>query len=189
MDAQIFDDLTRSIGSEGRGRRWILKAVGAGVAALAARTLGFAQPAAAAVCGSEGDPCRRRGDCCSGVCRGPKGKKRCRRRGAGTCQQGQDSCRANPDDVPRCNGKDFCGCFVTTGGSSFCGTGGDCARCRSDADCVARGFPKGSACIEATRGICGENCAELSGTACVLPCGAGQPIPNAETTGLFGAAD
>ena len=189
MDERSFDGLTRLFGSRGRDRRWVFKAVGTTVAALAAGTIGPASAADAAACGSEGDPCRRRGDCCSGLCQGPKGKRRCRARGVGTCQQGEDSCRANPDDVPRCNGKDFCGCFVTTGGSSFCGTGGDRARCRSDADCVARGFPKGSACIEANRGICGENCAELSGTACVLPCSAGQPIPNSETTGLFGVAD
>ena len=181
MDTRSFDDLTRRIGGAGRDRRGILKVAAAGLALLIAGSGGGVPDAEAARCGNEGSPCRRRGQCCSGRCQGPKGKKTCRARGAGTCKRGQDTCQTGPGNAPACNGRAGCSCFVTTGGSSFCSSGdGTCEPCRSDADCVAKGSPQGSACVRADRGFCGAECGQ-TGTACVAPCGFEPPVDDLDT--------
>ncbi len=40
-------------------------------------------------CVSAGEFCKHAGQCCSGVCRGKKGKKRCRAHDTGGCAAGQ----------------------------------------------------------------------------------------------------
>jgi hypothetical protein len=124
------------------------------------------------------DPCRRHTQCCSGICTGKPGRKRCRAHGTGSCsQQGIGVCTAPNPALHRCNGNPNCFCFHTTAGSNFCGSflGGDgCAVCTRDIDCLTLGFPAGSACVPVANGHCTE-AACASAMACVPPCGFEPP--------------
>ena len=180
MDADRFDTLTHSLTGAATSRRRLLTAAGSALATLAA-ALGVADAGATHyTCRHVGKPCTRKGQCCSGLCRGPQGKKTCRARGAGTCQQqGQAlGCTASDVTMARCNNDAGCVCMRTTADSNYCAKNvcldgdpicGRCAVCKRDADCVAQGFPAGSACIPHTDGRCAGLCE--SGTACLLPCG------------------
>lgn len=122
-------------------------------------------------CRSVGVACQNAEQCCSGICQG----KKCRAHGTGTCRQDKPGyCASVPDDYPYVACQANCGCFRTTAGSNFCSrgvaTGGEqCTDCKKDADCIALGYPAGSACAP-TQGInCGGFCD--SGMACLYPCG------------------
>ena len=123
-------------------------------------------------CLEVGDPCQNADQCCSGICEGKKGTRRCRARGVGTCdQQALGWCRA---DTLKCNNSQDCACIRTTAGSNFCvqlnvPDEEICADCQRDADCEVLGFPAGSACAPFSVGICAGACE--SGMACVPPCG------------------
>jgi hypothetical protein len=118
-----------------------------------------------------GDSCKSADQCCSGICDGKKGKRACRAHGAGTCKPQPGVC-TNPDPgLGTCNNNNFCYCHRTTANSIYCADQEhtECADCRKDADCVALGYPPGSACIPYSEGICSGACE--SGMACVVPCG------------------
>jgi hypothetical protein len=127
-------------------------------------------------CLEVGDPCKRAGQCCSGICQGRKGKKRCQAHGVGTCaQDGPDFCSAL--EVPFCNENDppTCVCARTTANSNFCGTPFPptaCADCQTDGDCEALGFPPGSACVPWRSGTC-DLC--QTGMTCMAPCSSNPP--------------
>jgi hypothetical protein len=126
-------------------------------------------------CLEVGDPCKNATQCCSGVCDGKKGKKRCGAHGAGTCDQnGAGVCTADNLGSFRCNNEVNCACIHTTAGSNFCADLDVavleiCADCQTDADCEALGRPAGSACIPVFAGECAGLCD--SGMACFAPCG------------------
>jgi hypothetical protein len=127
-------------------------------------------------CFEVGDPCTSEADCCSGVCEG----KKCRAHGTDVCGQDEPGvCTAPFDDIPSLGCGTNCFCYRTTAGSNFCSSGvwtGDqwnCTDCKTDADCLALGFPAGSACAQVGRGICSGWCD--SGMACLLPCGTKRP--------------
>ena len=173
MDQQQFDALLKRLAVEPRPRRSALLLLAGGVlGGLVAR----AGPGAAAAtgCAKVGKPCKRATHCCSGICTGKHGKKKCRGHGAGTCQRGQDICTDPNPDLDRCNNNALCACIVTTAGTSFCydqtfGGGNWCADCERDTDCVGLGFPTGSACGPVSAGRCAGLCE--SSTACLAPCG------------------
>ena len=136
-------------------------------------------------CLEVGDPCRRRQQCCSGICAGKRGKKRCRAHGAARCpQKTPGACTAKYNDIPSLKCDARCFCYRTTAGSNFCSQGvyndkRNCAVCRRDADCVALGFPPGSACAPIPRsGTCAGFCD--TGTACLAPCAVDLPAPPEE---------
>jgi hypothetical protein len=114
-------------------------------------------------CRSVGVACQNADQCCSSICAGKQGMKKCRAHDTGTCKQ---------DGVlAPCNNRTNCGCFRTTAGSDVCAElfpPSDCVECQRDADCLALGFPSGSACAP---GPC------ESGLACMAPCGAELPDP------------
>ena len=182
MDADRFDTLTRSLTRAASSRRRLLTRIARGALGGAAATLGLSVTEATHFdCRHVGIACTRTRQCCSGICRGPQGKKTCRAHGAGTCKQGEPGiCTAPQPELATCNNDADCGCVVTTGGSSFCGdffvpsgcgkACTDCAVCKRDADCVRKGFPPGSACAPFSAGRCAGICE--SGTKCVVPCGA-----------------
>ncbi len=126
-------------------------------------------------CLSVGQRCTKADQCCSDICQGKKGKKSCRARGSGTCdQQALAFCEVTDSQPAICNGNDNCRCFRTTAGSSFCAdsTGsnnpGFCVDCTKDADCAALGFPPGSACLPLSNGNCALFGCEMG---CLVPCG------------------
>lgn len=121
-------------------------------------------------CFEVGGPCASEADCCSSICDGGT----CRAHDTGICQQGVPGfCSATSvEEIAElaCNGL-YCFCFRTTAGSNICSAGpatggGNCADCKTDADCEALGYPPGSACAPSA-GICGV-C--QSGTVCLAPC-------------------
>src|SRR5581483_12329817 len=90
-------------------------------AALSARLSGAPTPAiAASGCAKVGKSCKQADQCCSGICTGKHGKKKCRGHGAGTCQRSQDICTVPAPDLARCNNNANCQCFPTTAGTIFC---------------------------------------------------------------------
>jgi hypothetical protein len=122
-------------------------------------------------CLGVGQPCK--GDstiCCSGICAGSAPRKGrpdtrvCAAHDTGTCKQ---------DGVlAPCNNRTNCGCFRTTAGSDVCAElfpPSACAACQRDADCLALGFPPGTACA-----LSAIPC-ESGRMACMVPCGAMLP--------------
>ena len=165
MDTTRFDKITQTFVLKARSRRSLVKlAAGAALAAALGR-IGREESVAAA-CRKVGDECRRAGQCCSGVCKGPDGKKTCRAHNVGTCTPDQDTCKQFD---ATCNGRTDCFCRITTGGASFCsGLGSKSGACERDADCEARGFPAGSACVRRTST---SGCEAETATFCAPPCG------------------
>jgi hypothetical protein len=175
MDERLFDALARSFATP-RPRRSALRFLTGGALAgiLGGRRLADVK-AAKGRCKRIGKPCKRSRQCCSGICSGRKGRKKCREHDVGTCPAGSNSCELGVRIA--CNGDESCGCFGTRGGGRFCGNGElfACVACTRDAECTARGFPPGSACI-ALSGPCLGACAgEGTVTACVPPCDAPNP--------------
>jgi len=179
----------RPRGAPPRQRRAFLS----GALALAAARLGLAAAEASTArtsrrskpnqygCLEVGNACKRASQCCSSICIGKPGKKKCRAHDIGTCKQGTPgACTADNPDLLRCGGNSNCFCFRTTAGSNFCGDwfGGTkiCHSCASDADCVALGLPAGAACVPVTNGNCATTNCE-GGMMCMAPCGAPAPDP------------
>lgn len=115
-------------------------------------------------CFEVGDPCRSEADCCSGICEGEKGKRKCRAHDGGTgCQAGliEDGCGGDVDvDCTTSTGQ-LGICNTTTGNAGYCigiGAASTVVPCKKDADC---------------RQVCGTDAAACitceGGTACVGP--------------------
>lgn len=121
-------------------------------------------------CLSVGASCKRADQCCSGICEGKKGKWKCRAHDTGTCDQRADGyCEAGNPYLAQCNGGG-CLCFRTTGGSRICAGSVQCEACQRDTDCLALGYPPGSACAPVSGDLaCADICE--AGMACVTPCG------------------
>ena len=173
MDGERFDTWTRAMATS-RPRRRLLAGLAGGAVAVLLGTVGLETAGATDLgCVHVGRRCQRASQCCSGVCRGPRGKKTCRARGKGTCAAGQDVCTQGAFSTT-CNGTAYggspaCNCYQTSGGASFCG---DiwivCAVCARDAECDARTGVAGSACVRNCL-----TCEVTGGVGCVPPC----PVP------------
>jgi hypothetical protein len=118
-------------------------------------------------CVNVGSFCKHAGQCCSGICEGKKGKKRCQAHDTRGCQLADDTCVDEgsvlcPDDAGGANKALFL-CFQTTGKAGFCGiqVGSQCVACTKDADCVAD-FGAGAACV-----VCARFCADSNHTTCI----------------------
>jgi hypothetical protein len=120
--------------------------------------------------------CKNAEQCCSGICDGKKGKRKCRAHDTGTCRQDvAGTCQTGTPFGPTCNNRADCHCFRSTAGSNVCAPGTSCADCQTDADCLALGFPPGAACAPISEGLCAGLCP--TGMACTIPCGAEVPPP------------
>jgi hypothetical protein len=114
-------------------------------------------------CVNVGDFCKNGGQCCSGICRGRKGKRKCKAHDSGGCQAGQfeAACVALTPDVP-CTTSGIEGrCDTTTGGAGYCRNHKRCLSCKKDQDCVPF-CGADAACI-----VCPDCGEETGGTACV----------------------
>jgi hypothetical protein len=172
MDPGRFDAATRSLAA-GASRR---RALGGLATALLTVAGGRAPEAMAAKkrrrrvrrnafgCVNVGGFCRNAGQCCSGICRGKKGKKRCRAHDAGGCRAGQARTVCGGADTPCTSRTGETGrCQTTTGNAGYCEVTGECFPCARDADCQPFCGP-GAACVR-----CATGCSPL--TACVGPTG------------------
>ena len=114
-------------------------------------------------CVDVGRFCRRGGQCCSGICAGKKGRKRCRAHNADVCRGGDANgfCKVGAPDVDCTTATGKTGlCQTTTGKAGFCNWAGECAECTKDEECVAV-CGAGAACL-----VC-AGCPE--GTSCASP--------------------
>lgn len=123
-------------------------------------------------CLEVGNPCRTAKQCCSGVCKGKKGKRTCRAHGVGTCTQDQldwcavESLAEEHLALASCNGRQGL-CIHTTTASNACVNFHVCADCKRDADCEAMGAPAGSVCAPFSGSrACAGFCEETGGMAC-----------------------
>lgn len=120
--------------------------------------------------------CKNAEQCCSGICDGKKGKRKCRAHDTGTCRQHVAGvCQTGTPFGPTCNNRADCHCFRSTAGSNVCSLGAPCADCQTDADCLALKFPPGTACAPISEGLCAGMCE--TGMACLTPCGEKPPPP------------
>jgi hypothetical protein len=133
-------------------------------------------------CLDVGQPCA--GDssqCCSGVCEGSPPKKGkadtrvCAAHNAGACTTSRNRCNSVDPGLAICNpNSQFAACLVTTGNAPFCGTlfnfdpAVTCQTCSKDADCLAVGFPSGSACVQLGGTFC-NGCEATQNRACLPP--------------------
>lgn len=127
-------------------------------------------------CIEVGDRCTSADECCSGVCEGTK----CQAHGVDICRQDRPGvCTAGLDELPSLGCGVNCWCYRTTAESNFCGRSPrtsppvDCTSCRKDADCIALGYPPGSACAPVGTGNCSGWCD--TGMACLVSCGVPYP--------------
>jgi hypothetical protein len=160
MDATRFDRWTRALSAMPSRRQTFAVLLG-GVALLRETD----DSSAGSGCKNVGAKCKKKKDCCSGVCKGKKGKKKCKAHDTGGCQAGQRSMGCGGGENVPCTtsaGEDGL-CQATTGNGGYCsGSGLICTPCSKDAECRSFCGPD-AACIQ-----CAESCV-TSGTACVGP--------------------
>jgi hypothetical protein len=113
-------------------------------------------------CVNVGNFCKDPGQCCSGICQGKKGKKRCRAHDTGGCQPASLCTFFGAEGIPCTTSSAVPGqCGTTTGNAGYCVGVGDCFPCAKDADCHDVCGPH-AACVQ-----CPEEC-EV-GTVCAAP--------------------
>jgi hypothetical protein len=167
MDIARFDHLTRTV-STLLSRRTLAGTLGLGALALP----GLAEAKKHKKrkkkkiklndfgCVNVGGFCKNSGQCCSGICSGKKGKKKCKAHNASTCTAADDFCLAGVATPCTLEGGGVGQCVRTTGEASYCEADGGCVDCTKDADCVPF-CGAGAACI-----VCPIECGP-NGTACV----------------------
>lgn len=152
MDPTRFDALTRLLAGPASRRRVVAAALAAlGLSRLEGRV------EAGPSCKNVGKPCDKDKDCCSGVCKGKKDKKKCKAHDKGGCGKNNGPCGGR--DCTTSAGQEG-ECFTTTGKAGYCASDGECFFCKEDKDCRPFCGPK-AACV-----LCTE-CEETQNRACV----------------------
>jgi hypothetical protein len=176
MDTDRFDSLTRTFATV-LSRRAIAGALGLG--ALALPDLAGAKKKRKNQskkkvkfndfgCVNVGGFCKKAGQCCSGICKGKKGKKKCKAHDGSTCVAGQTIVACGGALVVcTTSGGGFGSCLTTTGNAPYCSVSFDCFPCKKDIDCEPI-CGQGAACL-----ACGEVCAAVGGTMCAASGGLG----------------
>ncbi|MGH2618406.1 MAG: hypothetical protein ACRDJC_24510 [Thermomicrobiales bacterium] len=171
MDGFQFDTMIRSLSGS---RRSLLGGVltiaggwlgvpGAGAKKKRKRKPKQAKPNAFG-CLNVDAPCQSAEQCCSGICTGKKGKKRCRAHATGNCRIGQSIAFCGGENSGcALGGGNLTGvCGTSTGNAGYCVGGGDCFPCTRDAECRPFCGP-GAACVRCA------DCTETGGTMCASP--------------------
>jgi hypothetical protein len=172
MDIGCFDRLTLAI-SNALTRRGLVTALGLGSAWIpgltGAKKKGKNKKRTKIKrnefgCVNVGNVCKKDAQCCSGICKGRKGNKKCKAHDTGGCQPSDDICLTGLEGDCTTGTDEAGACVKTTGKAGYCFSRGDCFPCRKDADCVPLCGPQ-AACI-----VCVDDCGdEFEGTACVGP--------------------
>jgi hypothetical protein len=169
MDAPEFDHLTRAISTR-LPRRALTGLLGLSSLGVVGLTEAGKKKKRKKIrrnifgCVDVGKFCKNAGQCCSGICKGKKGKKKCRAHDESTCLPGQNVCvGAMVGCITTAGIPGQCG--VTTGRAPYCFATGECFPCSKDTDCeLPVGFgaaclacpscfdetPKGTACVRTT---------------------------------------
>jgi hypothetical protein len=171
MDGHEFDDVFRSLA---RSRRSLFT----GALAMAAGWLSLPDVAArnrrkrksrkarpnVFGCLNVGVTCKNAGQCCSGVCEGKKGKRKCQAHDSGTCSAGGQIAECGGTTVACTTSLGKPGrCGTTTGNAGYCFTFGACSTCKTDVECQTEAggiLGPRAACVRC------ETCAG-TGTVCV----------------------
>ena len=116
-----------------------------------------------------GDPCASKDDCCSGICEGKKGKRRCGAHDTGNCLAGASSigCGGSANVACTTDLGEAGLCVTTTGNAGFCGAAFRDYVCQTDIDCqTVNGGQLGprAACIRCADSVSGGLCAEVAGS-------------------------
>jgi hypothetical protein len=125
-------------------------------------------------CVNVGNFCKNNDQCCSGICQGKKGKKKCQAHDQSTCQSGQTITECGGSTNVTCttsSGAPDGVCLSTTGQGEFCAGFATCFVCAKDADCQALCGPQ-AACIAcpacaAAPGNAGTACAAADESTCM----------------------
>ena len=161
MNATRFDRLVRAYSIAKTPRRQTLLALALGTVGLP--TLG-GETTAGPGCKNFGKKCKKNKGCCSGICKGKKGKKRCKAHDTGGCQAGQTFPACGGALVQCTTSTAAAGaCITTSGNAGYCSATTNCFSCQRDADCVPNCGPQ-AACV-----TCAMGCASTDGTACAGP--------------------
>ena len=169
MDALRFDTLTRALTRDSSRRVALQLLTGAALGGLLTAVGLLPAEATHFDCRHVRKSCTRSRQCCSGRCRGPKGKKTCRAHGTGICTTSQDVCtQGEAGNECGTSPAGACVCAITTGGAPYCTQGTACFPCTKDTDtgCFGGTLP-GAACI-----VCPgcQSASNPNGTACAQPC-------------------
>jgi hypothetical protein len=183
MNHLRFDDATRRF-SRLPSRRHLLGGLASGILGLGAgqladlaaakkrrkgkkRKIKKAQPNEFG-CIEVGDPCTSADDCCSGICEGKKGKRRCKAHDSGGCVAGTANVGCGGAEVECTTELGEAGaCVTTTGNAGYCGGPLVDYPCQTDVDCQTvdggRLGPR-AACVRCAGADGGSLCAEVAGT-------------------------
>lgn len=177
MDGKQFDDMLRRSMQPRRSLfGWALVGATAllatpGVDARKKRKRKKQKPIASANefgCLNVGDPCTSEAQCCSGICTGAKGKRRCQAHDTGGCTAGETFSGCGGADIACTIGPGEAGlCATTTGNAGFCMGPPTDYPCTTDLDCqLANGGVLGprAACIRCDDAPRGTLCATIAGT-------------------------
>ena len=155
MEPSRFDDFARYL-TIGHSRRETVAATVLGALALMGLRRGVA---AGPGCKNINKPCKKKKECCSNLCKGKKGKKKCKGHDAGTCKPGSETATCGGVSVPckTFDGQDGL-CATTTGNAPFCLAFALEEQCTKDAEC-RKSAGKGAACVVCAGSPTGSVCA------------------------------
>jgi hypothetical protein len=155
LEPSRFDDFARYL-TVGHSRRETVAATVLGALALMGLRRGVA---AGPGCKDVNKPCKKRKECCSNLCKGKKGKKKCKGHDAGTCKPGSEMATCGGADVAckTFDGQDGL-CATTTGNAAFCLIALVELDCTKDADCQKELGPH-AACVRCSLAVDGRICA------------------------------
>ena len=109
-------------------------------------------------CVDVGKFCKNSAHCCSGICHGKKGKKRCKSHDTWGCTAGLNAC-VGPFQECLIAGSEDGICYTTTGNAGYCANSSLCVSCSQDEDCRPYCGPS-AACVRCA------GCATSGGMAC-----------------------
>jgi hypothetical protein len=120
-------------------------------------------------CFDVGDFCKDAEQCCSNICEGKQGKRKCKAHDANGCSAGAQSEECGGADVACTTSFLEPGvCGTSTGNAGYCFVAGECAACKTDAECQEA---DGGQLVPSAACIRCADCPETGGTACVGPFG------------------
>jgi hypothetical protein len=183
MNSQHFDLITRTLGRATARRRLIAALALSPVAVVVAAHTSDSgaakkrrkkkgkkgkkpQPNAFG-CLDVGDACESATQCCSNICEGKHGKRKCQAHDSGECSSGAHHEECGGTTVACTTSFLEPGvCGTTTGNAGYCFAAGECRACTSDVECQELDggqLGPSAACI-----LCAD-CQETGGTSCVGP--------------------
>lgn len=99
-------------------------------------------------CVNVGGFCKNAGQCCSGICEGKKGKKKCKAHDTGGCTPGTIPFACDGTEVSCTTSAGLPGsCGTTTGNAGYCFTNLSPDLCSTDAECKAL-YGSRAACVK-----------------------------------------